>query len=107
MTQSGQDTRVKLLLSYDIIQETQQAYYEFLMRQFLPRLQELGLAMTEAWHTAYGDYPLRLIGFVAPDMEMLRHVLSGAEWHALEERLKRFVGNYHRRTIAYRDGFQL
>jgi len=107
MAGSGQDTRVKLLLSYDIIQETQQAYYEFLMRQFLPRLQELGLAMTEAWHTAYGDYPLRLIGFVAPDMDLLKDVLSGDEWQNLEGRLKQFVGNYRRRAVAYRDGFQL
>ena len=100
------DTRAKLLVSYDIVPETQQAYYEFVMRVFLPKLQEMGLAMTEAWHTIYGAYPVRLAAFVAPDRETMDRVLNSPEYRELEEHLKRFVRNLGYKIVGYKDGFQ-
>ena len=32
-----------------------------------PTAQELGLTPSDVWHTAYGNYPARLLGFVAED----------------------------------------
>jgi hypothetical protein len=101
-----QDPRVKLLLSYDIISETQQAYYEFILRQFIPRLQAMELAMNEAWHTAYGDYPLRMMAFVAPDKETLNDILHSQEWQELEEQLGQFVTNVRLKVVPYKEGFQ-
>ena len=59
------DTRVKMLISYDVVPELQQAYYEFVLGELIPSAQQMGLVLSEAWHTAYGDYPIRLNGFVA------------------------------------------
>jgi hypothetical protein len=104
--QHSPDPRVKLLMSYDIIPETQQAYYEFLMREFLPELQAMGLVMTDAWHTAYGDYPVRLLGLAAADRETLNDILHGDKWQELEEQLKQYVSNLQNRIVPYKEGFQ-
>ena len=100
------DPRVKLLMSYDIAPETRQNYYEFLTREFLPQLQARGLVMTDAWHTAYGDYPVRLLAFAAPDRETLNDILHGDEWQELEERLKQYVTNLQSQIAPYKEGFQ-
>ncbi len=106
MTMPHQDPRVKLLMSYDIIPEAQQTYYEFILREFIPRVQEMGLAVSEAWHTAYGDYPLRMTAFVAPDMETLKRVMQSEEWERLNQQLDQFVTNLQYKVVRYKEGFQ-
>ena len=98
--------RVKLLMSYDIIPDTQQAYYEFILREFIPHLQELGLVVTQAWHTAYGNYPVRMTAFAAPDLDTVRRVLGSPEWKGLNERLEQFVTHLSYKVVRYREGFQ-
>ena len=100
------DARIKILISYDVVPELQQAYYEFVLGEMIPTAQTMGLALSEAWHTAYGDYPIRLNGFVARDKETCDRILNSPEWHTLEEKLKRFVIGYKRKIAPYRDGFQ-
>jgi hypothetical protein len=101
-----QDPRVKLLMSYDILPETQQTYYEFVLREFIPKVQEMGLAIAEAWHTAYGDYPMRMTGFVAPDMETMQQVLHSEEWDQLNQQIEPFVTNLQYKVVRFREGFQ-
>jgi hypothetical protein len=100
------DTRVKMLMTYDVIPELQQAYYEFVLGEMIPTAQSMGLVLSEAWHTAYGDYPIRLNGFVARSRQELDRILAAPEWQQLEEKLKRFVNGYRRKIVAYREGFQ-
>lgn len=100
------DNRVKMLISYDVVPELQQAYYEFVLGEMIPTAQSMGLVLSEAWHTAYGDYPIRLNGFVAKDKTALDRVLASPEWQQLEDKLKRFVTGYARKIIPYREGFQ-
>ncbi len=106
MPSPTQDSRVKLLMFYDIVPESQKAYYEFILREFIPKAQEMGLAISEAWHTAYGDYPVRMTGFVAPDSETMGKILKSDEWADLRERLDPFVTNLRFKIVPYRDGFQ-
>ena len=100
------ETRVKMLISYDVVPELQQAYYEFVLGEMVPSAQAMGLVLSEAWHTAYGDYPVRLNGFVAKDRAALDRILTSPEWKQLEDKLKRFVTGYKRKLIPYREGFQ-
>jgi hypothetical protein len=101
------DARVKMLISYDVTPELQQAYYEFVLGEMVPTAQSMGLILNEAWHTAYGDYPIRLNGFVAKDRATLDRILASPEWKQLEDKLKRFDTGYQRKIIPYREGFQL
>lgn len=96
----------KLLLAYDVRQEQMQEYYRFMLGRYVPVMQAMGLEMSEAWHTAYGDFPDRLVGFVARDRQTLDELLSNDSWHSLNEELRRFVTNLDYKLIPYREGFQ-
>jgi len=61
---------------------------------------------TDAWHTAYGNYPNRLLGFVADSADAARTALQGQEWQALMRRLEGYAGSLTQRLVAYRGGFQ-
>ena len=95
------NTSVKILLSYDIIPETQEGYYQFMLGEMVPRVQSMGLGMEAAWHTAYGNYPNRLVVFVAESREVADSVLNSNEWDEMETRLQPLVENYSRRVVKY------
>ena len=95
--------RVKLILTYDIIAETQDRYYQYMLGEMVPAAQGLGLAMAGAWHTAYGDYPIRLVEFIADNYDSLMTVLNSPQWERLETHLQRFVSNYARKVVRLRD----
>lgn len=97
---------LKLLLSFDIIPEQTNCYYEFMLNEMVPRMQVHGLHTIEAWHTAYGDRPLRLIVMAARDLETLEHALGTEDWCELEGRLLDLVANYERRVVTARSQFQ-
>ncbi|MFQ5435373.1 MAG: hypothetical protein ACE5FD_10900 [Anaerolineae bacterium] len=100
-------TAVKLLLSYEMKPEAQQEYYQFVMGQFIPTLQSMGLQMSEAWHTAYGDAPNRLIGFVCRDRQTMEELLTGETWESLSDQLEKFVADLDYKVLPFKDGFQL
>lgn len=97
----------KLLISYNINLEDAQEYYEFVLGRYIPVMQALGLEMSEAWHTAFGDYPNRLIGFVSRDDELMREVLTGGTWEELNDELREHVTEFDYKVIPYRLGFQI
>ncbi len=97
---------VKLLLTYDPIPERREDYFNYVLGEFVPALEHLGLTMAEAWHTAYGEYPLRLTGFVAPDRATLDGILASKAFRELEVRLLDYVSNYRRRIVPLGRRFQ-
>lgn len=97
---------VKLLITYDPISERREAYFRYMLGEFVPALEQLGLTMCEAWHTAYGEYPLRLTVFTAPDETSMEAALASDAFEELEARLQDFVENYERRIVPMRKRFQ-
>jgi hypothetical protein len=98
---------VKLLLTYDIRPEVQDSYFQYMLGEMVPALQTLGLQMSGAWHTAYGDYPIRLVEFIAEDRSALLAVLDSPEWDKLETQLQPYILNYSKKIVALReDQFQ-
>jgi hypothetical protein len=95
--------RVKLILTYDILAETQDRYYQYMLGEMVPAVQSMGLHMSGAWHTAYGEYPVRLVEFVADDQAALDEVLESPAWERLEARLQEFVVNYGKKIVRLRD----
>jgi len=100
------EKRVKLLVSYDIFDDNSQPYYQYVIGEFLPTAQSIGLVLIDAWHTVYGDYPARLLSFVARDRVTLDSILARDEWQQLETKLQTFVSDYQRKIVPYRDRFQ-
>lgn len=99
--------RYKLILFYNIRPDRQDQYYRYMLSSFVPAIQKLGVYMHMAWHIAYGDYPMRKIEFVTESAEVLRQLFLSDEWEELEGKLKRYVVDYERKVISYRNGFQL
>jgi len=102
-----EENGLKLLLEYDVNQDTLQEYYQFVMGQFVPTLQSMGLQMSEAWHTAYGDAPNRLLGFVCGDKQTMDNLLTSDAWVDLNDQLEKYVTDLRYKIIPYRGGFQI
>ena len=101
------DPRFKLILTYDVQQDMQDTYLQFMLGELVPAVQSLGLQMTGAWHTAYGQYPIRLIEFIGEDQAAIEAVLETPLWNKMEARLLGFVANYSKKTLRVReDQFQ-
>lgn len=100
-------TGMKLLISYNIETDSMDRYYQFVLGQYIPAMQMMGLEMSEAWHTAYGDYPDRLVGFVAHDEQAMKDLMYSDLWPQMNEQLQEFVGEFRYKVIAYQEGFQL
>ncbi len=98
--------RYKMIVAYDVIPASQDNYYQFVLGEMVPAMQEMGVYMTEAWHTAFGEYPIRMVTFVAQDIETIYDMLESDRWNDLETRLRSFIRNYTRKVVPYRQGFQ-
>jgi len=96
----------RLLLCYDVSEDRMQEYYRFMLGRYVPMVQALGLDMSDAWHTAYGDFPNRLVGFISRDRETIDDLLENETWQSLNEELQRFVSGFEYRVVPYREGFQ-
>lgn len=100
-------TSVKLLMTWDILPGQAQEYFEFIVREFLPGMQKLGVEPTDAWYTAFGDGPQIMVGGVAPNLEAMEKFLASTEWQAVSEKLMQYVENYSYKVVRMRGGFQL
>jgi hypothetical protein len=103
---NAEDIPVKLILMYDPIPERREAYLQYVQGEFVPVLEHLGLKMCEAWHTAYGAYPLRMAGFLAPDRDTMSRILESDVFQDLEARLQDYVVNYERKIVPQGRTFQ-
>jgi len=98
---------VKLLMTWNIQQGREREYFEFLVQEFIPALQEMGLNPEDAWYTVYGDYPQILTGISAPNEAVLQRVLESPEWKNLLRRLENYVTDIQFKVVPHRDTFQL
>jgi len=98
---------IKLLMSWDIIPGREQEYFEFVVREFIPEIQRLGLEPTDAWVTVYGDQPQILTAAEVPDQESLQIALMSDEWDGLIAELDDYVENLEFKTVVSKPGFQM
>ena len=98
---------VKVLMTWNIQADKDREYFEFLVKQFLPGMQRLGLRPTDAWFTAYGEGPQVLAAALVPSYEAAHRIMTSQVWKHLETRLKDYVTDYHYKIIPAREGFQL
>jgi hypothetical protein len=100
-------TPVKLLMTWDILPGQAQEYFEFIVREFLPGMQKMGVEPTDAWYTAYGDGPQITVGGIAPDMDVMDKFLASVQWQEISEKLMNYVENFAYKVIRARNGFQM
>jgi len=97
---------VKVLMTWDIAGDRDQEYFEFVIGEFVPGVQKLGLQPAEAWATLYGSYPQIQVGLLADNAELARTVLQSDDWNVLQERLFDYVKNFSYKVVPAKRGFQ-
>ena len=97
---------VKILMTWDISQESEQRYFEFAISEFVPGVQRLGFHPLEAWATLYGDYPQIQVGMMASDIESAQEALNSTAWIELREKLFEYVDDFSYKIVPARSGFQ-
>jgi hypothetical protein len=93
-------------MSWDIAPDREQEYFEFVVREFIPGIQRLGLELNEAWATVYGNQPQILVGALMPSIPKLTEVMRTSEWKQLNNQLLEFVKNYQYKVVNAQGGFQ-
>lgn len=98
---------VKLLMTWDILPGREQEYFEFVVRDFIPGLQNLGMQPSDAWYTMYGEQPQIMAGAEIDSMDALQRILESPQWDELMDRLLEYVNNFDYKVVPSRSGFQL
>jgi hypothetical protein len=98
---------VKVLMTWDIIPGREQEYFEFVVREFVPGIQRIGIQPTEAWFTQFGDQPQILTGGTAESLPKMREALDSEDWEQLRDQLEDFVTNFQMKVVRSSGGFQL
>jgi hypothetical protein len=99
--------KYKLILTYNIKPDKQDQYYRYMLGDFVPAIQKMGVYMHMAWNMAYGDYPMRKIEFVTETADALQQLFLSTEWEEMETKLNLYISDYERKVVDYRNGFQL
>jgi hypothetical protein len=97
---------VKVLMTWDIAAEHEQEYFEFVISEFVPGVQRLGLQPAEAWATLYGTAPQIQVVLLAESVAQARQALQSPDWTMLKDRLFSFIKNYSYKITPSRGGFQ-
>ena len=98
---------VKLLMTWDILPGREQEYFEFVVRDWIPGLQRLGMEPSDAWFTMYGDQPQIMTAAQMPRIADLQHILASTDWQGLTQQLLDYVENFEFKIVQARGGFQL
>lgn len=98
---------VKLLMTWDILPNREQDYFEFVISDFLPEMKQMGIRPVDAWYTMYGDQPQIMISAKTQSQAALNVTMASKEWQRLLDNLLKFVENYSFKVISARTGFQL
>lgn len=98
---------VKLLMTWDILPGREQEYFEFVVRDFIPGVQRLGLEPSDAWFTMYGEQPQIMAAIQSNNIADLQTVLDSPDWEDLTRQLLDYVEDFKFKIVQARGGFQL
>ena len=98
---------VKLIMTWDILPNQEQEYFEFVISDFLPEIKQLGIRPADIWYTMYGDQPQIMVAAKTQSQASLNVVMASKEWLLLIENLLKFVENFSYKVVPAQTGFQL
>jgi len=98
---------VKLLMTWDILPDREQEYFEFVVSKFIPEIKLLGIKPVDAWYTLYGQSSQIMVTAKTESQAALEVAMASSEWNKLIDNLLGFVDNFSYKVIPSRPGFQL
>jgi hypothetical protein len=90
---------VKLLMQWDIKAGREQDFSEFVVREFAPKLMQLGVQPNEVLYTMYGEGPQMLAIGLIESREKAGEILQSSGWKKLHGKLLTFVTNYRQKVV--------
>jgi len=90
---------VRLLMQWDIKMGREQDFSEFVVREFAPRLMQLGIEPSEVLYTMYGEGPQMLTLGAVESREKLADIMQSSGWKKLHAQLLTFVTNYSQKAV--------
>lgn len=90
---------VKLIMQWDIKLGREQEFSEFVVREFAPRLMQLGVEPSEVLYTMYGDGPQMLTIGAVESRQKLVDILSSDGWRKLHNKLLAYVTHYEQKVV--------
>jgi len=96
----------KAIITWDIKPGHEQNYFAYVVREYLPGINQLGLEVTDAWITVYGNQPQVLLGAVVPSLEQARQILHSNTWEQLNHDLSSYVEDMQVKFAPHKGGFQ-
>ena len=97
----------KILMSWDIRQETESEYFEFLVHEFIPGLNKLGIIEIQVWYTQYGNCEQKLASGITPTAEKMSQAMQSGQFEDLINKLGTYVTNFDQKVISATGGFQI
>ncbi len=98
---------IKLLMRWDVRPEKESEYFEYLVHEFIPSLNKLGIAEIQVWYTAYGDCEQKLAEGITDTPEKMQAILNSNKWQSLLDKLENFVVDFDFKMIPATKGFQI
>ena len=98
---------VKLLMTWDILPGREQEYFEFVVRDFIPGVQRMGMEPSDAWFTMYGEQPQIMAALQIASINALQRILDSSDWQDMVQRLLDYVENFNFKVVQARAGFQM
>lgn len=97
----------KLIMSWNVEAETDSEYFEFLVHEFIPGLNKLGVLEIQVWYTQYGECEQKLASGITKTVGDMQRVLTSNEWQELSSKLNGYVTDFNKKVISATHGFQL
>ena len=98
---------MKLLLGWDIKDNQDTDYYEFVINKLIPEMRKMGLSDLEFWYTAYGDAHQIQANATAPNSDLMERIIRSDEWDDLRAELEDYVDDIVQKVIKATGGFQI
>jgi hypothetical protein len=95
------------MMTWNILPGQEQEYFEFVVREFIPGIQKIGLEPTDAWFTVYGDQPQIMTAAKMGNLKSLHKAIESEEWGQLINKLSDYVDNFEQKVVVARTGFQM
>lgn len=94
-------------MTWDILPGREQEYFEFIVRDWIPGLQQLGLEPSDAWFTMYGEQPQIMAAAQVSNLTNLQRALETSKWKEITQRLLEYVEHFDYKVVQARSGFQI
>ena len=86
-------------MQWDIKPGREQDFSEFVVREFAPKLMQLGIQPSEVLYTMYGEGPQMLAIGVVESQTLAGEILQSGGWQKLHTKLLSYVTNYRHKVV--------